>query len=548
MFSLIFSIALTTVGLDLHVTPGGNAANPGTEAAPVGTLDQARDALRTQRASGDTSAATVFIHPGAYRLEHPFTLGAEDSNTVYTAEPDTVRLYGGCELPADAFAPVTDAAALARIPEEAHAATREVDLKALGVTEVGSVPGGFESAPALPEVFFNDERMQPAHWPNEGWAEIESVVESGPAPWRNFESDKPGTFTYSGDRPARWTAAPEVWLEGYWCFDWSCETIRIGKIDPGQKRITLAENHNYGIGHGNPAPRRYRAIYLLEELDMPGEYYIDREQGILYFWPPGALEGSRVVLSLLTEPLIQLKDVANVKLSGFTIEATAGNGVRVEGGSGVTLEDCAVRNIGQDGVVVDGGESHLVQRCDIHDTGMAGLHMGGGDRKTLRPSKHAALHNHIHHISRRMRTHAYNVHMSGVGVRLAHNEINDAPHQAIGLGGNDHIIEYNEIHHAGMDSDDCGAFYMGRNPSERGNVIRYNYWHHVGSEFAHGSCAVYFDDGTGGQQVYGNVFYKAAGGNFGAVFIHGGHDNLVTNNIFIDCSRAIGAAPWSAAM
>jgi len=61
---------------------------------------------------------------------------------------------------------------------------------------------------------------------------------------------------------------------------------------------------------------------------------------------------------------------------------------------------------------------------------------------------------------------------------------------------------------------------------------------------AHGSCAIYFDDGDGGQIVHGNVFYKAAGGRFGAVFNHGGHDNVVTNNIFVSCDLAMGAAPW----
>lgn len=60
----------------------------------------------------------------------------------------------------------------------------------------------------------------------------------------------------------------------------------------------------------------------------------------------------------------------------------------------------------------------------------------------------------------------------------------------------------------------------------------------------HGSCAIYFDDGDGGQTVHGNVFYQASGGRFGAVFNHGGHDNMVGNNIFIEVSmvRAATAA------
>jgi hypothetical protein len=56
---------------------------------------------------------------------------------------------------------------------------------------------------------------------------------------------------------------------------------------------------------------------------------------------------------------------------------------------------------------------------------------------------------------------------------------------------------------------------------------------------------VYFDDGAGGQMVIGNIFYRAAGGSFGAVFSHGGHDNTVRNCIFIDCPLALGSAPWN---
>src|SRR5690606_34011885 len=67
----------------------------------------------------------------------------------------------------------------------------------------------------------------------------------------------------------------------------------------------------------------------------------------------------------------------------------------------------------------------------------------------------------------------------------------------------------------------------------------------IGSTMAHGSCAIYFDDGDGGQTVHGNVFYRASGGSFGAVFNHGGHDNTVTNNIFVECDLALGSAPWN---
>ena len=536
-----------------YVAMDGDDTNPGTVAAPFATLVRARNAIRAF-ASGHglpQGGVTVWVQDGDYPFSQSLQLSAEDSGTaespiVYCAvHAGKVRIFGGRQLPTQAFKPLA-AGDSDQIPDEVSDKVWSIDLKSLGLNEYGQFPDAFRSAVAVPELFFEDKRMTLAQWPNDGWAEVATVIESGPAPWRNYESDALGVFEFAGDRPNRWMKAKDVWLEGYWCFDWACETIRVGSIDLDKRNITLAKPHVYGIGSGNPAPRRYRAINLLEELDALGEYYLDREEGVLFFLPPGPLDNARIVLSVLSEPLIQATEVSHISFQGFTIETSVGNGLTLSDCRNVALVGCTVRNTGLDGIVVEGGDGCLIESCNVYDIGACGVIIGGGDRKTLAPSNHKVINNHIHHVSRRMRTHGYNIQLNGVGVLMAHNLIEDAPHQAIGLAGNDHIIELNEINRVGMDSDDCGAFYMGRNPSERGNIIRYNYWRHIGSDYAHGSCAIYFDDGTGGQTVHGNVFYKAAGGNFGAVFIHGGHDNVVTNNIFIECSRAIGAAPWNA--
>lgn len=537
---------------EFHVAPQGQDTDVGTRAAPFASLERARTAVRSLKQGGGlpSSGVTIWIHGGEYARTATFELTADDGGetnrpVIYRAvEGAEVRLVGGRRLSAAAFRPLINPDTLLRLEPAARSQVLCADLRALGITNYGVFPDQFSGATVVPELFFNDQRMTLARWPNEGWSEFSKVVESGPAPWRQHASDKLGAFAYDGDRPARWLRAPAVWLQGYWCFDWSSETIRVQSIDTNHHHITLAKAHHYGLGSGNPGPRRFFAVNLLEELDHPGEYFVDRDAGELLFWPPGPLRDAHVVLSTMTAPVIALRDTSFVTLYGLTVEACAGQGIEIRGGRNGTLINCRVRNTGTDGVVVEGGTQHRVLDCDIFDTGMAGLKIGGGDRKTLRPCGHEAVNNHIHDVSRRQRTHAYHVHLDGVGVRLAHNLLNDGPHQAIGLAGNDHVIEYNEIHHTGMETDDCGSFYMGRNPSERGSVLRYNYWHHIGSTRNHGSCAVYFDDGAGGQTVFGNVFYRAAGGSFGAVFSHGGHDNTVRNCIFIECPLAFGSAPW----
>ena len=543
-------ISLPGLSAEVHVATEGAASGDGTVTAPFATLEQARDALRsTEKSTG----ATVIVHAGDYEMDASFQLGPEDGGTheapiVYrAAEGEEVRLAGGRALDTAMFVPVTDAAILTRIEPAAGGQVLVCDLGALGITELGEMPEHFQAPPVVPELFFEGERMTLARWPNEGWAEIKEVVESGGAPWRNHASDALPVFAYDGERPARWLQAPGVWLQGYWCFDWAIDTLKIGAIDPEKKRITLSQQHHYGLGSGNPAPRRFVALNLLEELDQPGEYYIDREHALLYFWPPRAITDARVVLSLLTGPVIEAEDARHLSLEDFTVEDTAGNGIAICGGSDVRVAGCTVRNSGHTAIEIDGGEAHTVLSCDLYDTGMHGIRIAGGDRKTLRPSRHVIENNVIHHVSRRQRTATYHITMNGVGIRVAHNVLHDAPHQSVLFSGNDHVFEFNELYNISMDSDDCGALYMGRNPSERGSVIRYNYFHDVGSDFAHGSCAVYFDDGTGGQLVHGNVFVHAAGGSFGAVFIHGGHDNTVSNNIFVECHRALGHAPWNAA-
>ncbi|HUW61242.1 MAG TPA: right-handed parallel beta-helix repeat-containing protein [Candidatus Bathyarchaeia archaeon] len=540
LFSCLLALScMPALALEFHVSPDDGPA----------ALVQARDAVRAARQAGTVEdPVTIWLHGGVYAMPETFTLTSEDSGTAnspvaYKAAPaESPRLIGGRLIPDAAFQPVTGAEP--RVAPEARDSIRCADLKSIGITEYGTLPDRFEGPPPLPELFDNGKPMTLARWPNDGWAHVAAVVESGPAPWRNHASESLPVFEYEGDRPLRWKTAPTVWLEGYWCFDWSSDTIRVGSIDTDQRRITLATTHHYGLGHGNTGPRRFYALNLLEELDAPGEYYLDRDDGQLYFIPPSNDPGAEIILSTLDKPILALDGASHVAIEGIAFEACMGDAIHVTGGSNVLIDRCIVRNTGQGGISVNGGERHTVARCDVHDTGGFGISLSGGDRKTLTPCGHAATDNHIYRVSRRQRTHAYHAHLSGVGVTLAHNLIHDGPHQAIGLSGNDHIIEFNEIHHTGMETDDCGAFYMGRNPSERGSIIRYNFWHHIGSSLAHGSCAIYFDDGDGGQTVFGNVFYKAAGGNFGAVFSHGGHDNVVDNNIFIECKRALGHAPW----
>ncbi len=539
---------------ELHVATGGSDIAAGTSSQPFATLERARDELRKLRAAGQLAeGARVVVHGGVYELAAPFQLTAVDSGTAEVpvifgaASGEEVRLIGGHTLEGDQFVPVTDKRLVDRLNPEARDHVVAIELAALGVRDLPAYPTRFRGAPAVPELFFNDCRMQVARWPNQGWATIARIVESGARPRDGDTSGRPGIFEYAEDAPGRWDVSAGVWLNGYWCYDWHEETIRVGSIDSATRRITLAEPAIYSIMPGNPSPRRYRALNVLEELDAPGEYYLDYAGNQLLFWPPEPLSGARCLLSTLHAPCIRLDEVSHVRLQGLVVEATLADGVLVTGGSDVRIEGCTVRNTRQLGIRIEGGTRHSVQSSDISDTGSGGISLSGGDRKTLVPGEHEVVNCHIHHYSALQLTYANALLIAGVGHRAAHNLIHDAPHQAIGIHGNDHLFELNVVHHICLETDDCGAYYKGRNPSCRGNVVRHNFWYDIGSPMGHGNAAIYFDDGDGGDVVTGNVFLRCGDpgkGSFGTVFSHGGHGLAADNNIFIDCKRALGSAPW----
>jgi len=122
-----------------------------------------------------------------------------------------------------------------------------------------------------------------------------------------------------------------------------------------------------------------------------------------------------------------------------------------------------------------------------------------------------------------------------VGNVASHNLIHNAPHEAIYFSGNEHLIEYNEIYDIVKETGDAGAIHTGRDYTWRGNVIRYNYFHDLHGPGLFGVMGVYLDDFMSGTIVYGNIFYRAGR----AVFLGGGRDNTVENNVFIDCEASV---------
>ena len=549
-------------GLSLHVSPRGDDAGDGSAKRPFASLERARDEIRALRQKGGLppGGAEVVVHGGQYAVARTFELsdidsGSEASPIVFRAARGEKPVFGGGTR-LTGWRVLSEADGYPQIPAEARGKIWIADLRTCGITNLlplklgGYASGnGFRTYPAH-ELFFDGRAMCLARGPNAGFLRIKDVAVKDGTKGYDREGSKTGKFFYEGDRARRWAGEPDLWLYGYWFWDWADSYERVVSIDPEQRLITLAQPwHNYGFSAGAP----FYAVNALSELDAPEEWYMDRTRGRILFYAPTDPRQASVALSRFDAPMVELANVSWCNFIGLTWELGSADAIHLKGGEHCLLAGCVVRHFAGNGVEIDGGRRHAIVSCDIHSLGRGGTTVRGGNRKTLKPGGHLIENCDISDLSRIDHTYTPAVILDGVGNRIAHNRLHDIRSSALRVGGNDHTVEYNEVYIVVTESDDQGGADMWGNPTYRGNVYRYNYWHHIGNWRGQGEqpkcgqAGIRLDDAICGTLILGNVFERCSAGRtgFGGVQIHGGKDNVLENNLFMNCAAAVSFSPWS---
>lgn len=531
-----------------YVAPNGSDDADGSKSRPFRTLERARDAVRSLKQSrgGELpqGGVRIVIGGGEYPWQRTFELTAEDSGTaerpiVYQAKPGQAVVFrGGVRI--TGWKPISDATLRDKLDAPIRSRVLEANLKTLGVEDWGD-------ATALrrrPELFVDGAPQTLARWPNEGFVKTGDILGKDTFKvWNRIEGCRDGKFHYVEERPGRWVDEPDVRLYGYWFWDWFEEYQKVAAIDADGKTFTLSEPYS---NYGYRKDQRYYALNVFRELDAEGEWYLNRRNGMVYWLPPQGADVSKaeVVLSVFDQPFVTMTDVEHVTLRGLTLQEGRGNAIHIRSGVDCLVADCTIQRFGGDAIVVEGGRHHGIFGCTMHTLGCGGTRVAGGDRQTLTPGGHFVENCHVFDISRLKRTYTPAVHLDGCDNRIAHNFFERMPSSAMRIEGNDHLIELNVIRNVVQESDDQGGVDMFGNPLYRGVVIRWNRWSDIRGGTQHGAAGVRLDDMISGVTVYGNLFERCGAVHFGGVQIHGGKENLVDGNLFVDCLAGMSFSRW----
>ena len=272
---------------------------------------------------------------------------------------------------------------------------------------------------------------------------------------------------------------------------------------------------------------RFVFFNLLEEIDEPGEWAFDAKSKKLVLYPDDKFgKNSVCAVGTLDAPFFLLKSCNDVSIKGIVFAAKCGEHcVVIDGGSGNLVAGCRFSGV-RKGVTATGSRNR-VQSCDFFGLLDNGVTLAGGEVKSMTRGGNVVENCLFSEFGIMSGGYADAVVVDGCGNAVRHCEMHGAIGHAMDIRGPENLVEYCRIYDVCRDHDDSGALYA-NGVWSYGTVIRYN---DIGTSVGL-SSGIYLDDFCCGTTVYGNILRNV--GHFG-VFLSGGRDITVENNIFTGC-------------
>jgi hypothetical protein len=553
VFAILLAIALVQVqAAEIHVAPAGDDAVAGTIERPVRSLTRARELIRQQPAAPG-AGRTVVLHNGVWRITSPLKFGPEDSGITWrAAQPGRATISGGRELKG----------------------WKSNANGSWSLTVAGVADGSF----FFRELFVNGRRAIRARTPNDDFFRVEKAG-----------ADRRTSFTFKAGEVKPVADLDQVELVFF--HDWSITRVGVRSVDEAASVLTMTDNIGgsaapFAIDNFEPHPRYFlenSALYL----DAPGEWFLDRQTGVLTYRPLAgeAIETTIAVVPVATQ-LIDVtgepgKPVRALRFEGIHFEhcawqipargfaegqanyhepRTADGGI-LRGTVPAAIrfglaEDCVVSGarisqLGGGGIAFGSRTRNCVMRdLVVTDVSGNGVFIGEDTSRAVdgrpwwqaNPGEAASGNRVESSLIERCGRQFHGAVGIWVGFTqgsvIRNNELRDLPYTGISLGwmwnptrtpNGNNLVEGNHIHHVmQLLSDGGGIYTLGRQP---GTVLRANHIHDIPVNLGRAeSNGMFIDEGSTDLVIEDNAIYNL---DRSPLRFHQAGVNNVRNNLLV---------------
>lgn len=556
-------------GQKIFVSTVGDDSGDGSEEEPLRTLEKAIDVANEMREDSD-KLIEILLREGTYSVTNTIKIinsQKDDSLLKISAYQDEkVTINAGVDIPLSAMNIADSDFTNAIIDKPNAGSVLQYNLKDAQIEDFGeiSLRGHliFDEKEAQAELSLNGEVQKLAGWPNGEYTGLIKPIDSNEYGKRTKSGIANGcSFKVNYDRPSQWSKPEQAWLSGTIGPNYEFDYYPVSRFDSKEKRVYLSR----GALEKYYTEPYYRFENVPEELDEPGEYYIDRQSGMLYFYPPEDAPKDSVLTITMSTPtldvsrkapnsMFRIENSKNIVFENLIFKGGRGSAITGKNNSNIKFINCEINSFGENGIRFDASTDITISDCKIHDVGQDGiLFVSCGNYQTLSPSNIVVSNNDIYNFARLERSYKTGIDFGYrcVGATAANNHIHNGPHAGMIFYGVNNDIYGNEFDHLVTEFSDMDALYCNNSsyPWERGNKIHNNYFHDIGKSSMNGRHqinvrAIRTDNRGCGLNIYENLFYNIGdGGNgngnngIGAITAEGTR-NRIFNNLFVDCNEA----------
>jgi len=522
---------------------------------PFATVTRALKAVRESKMKDAKQRSNILIRGGCYFLHEPLLLGPQDSGLLLSAyRKEKVIISGGRKI----------------------GAWKEVEVSGRKLW-AADIPEVREGKWFFRELWINGRRAVRARNPNHEYFNVVNLPDTT-SEWTKGQS----RFRFREGDLKSWADATNA--EVIVMTRWVESRLPIVSVDEKERIVTFGKRSVFQLA---PADLYY-VENALDILDEPGEWYLDRTAGRVYYAPQQGevmakveaiapvltqvvrIEGKpetkqfvqQVAFRRLTfshtewcfpEGFQSVKNKPQISpepkedIGGFAQAAIGVPGAMWgEGAHECSFENCTFSNLGNYGLeLARGCVSNRIVGCEFGDLGAGGIKIG---ETAIRQNEEEQ--SGFNEIGNCEIHDGGKVFASAIGVwigqspnnRIRHNLIYDFYYTGISIGwtwgygpslATNNLVAFNHVHHIGVKSDgdgpilsDMGGIYtLGKQPGTR---VLNNLWHDIAG-LRYGGWGIYFDEGSSGILAASNVVYRTTHGGFHQ---HYGETNLIWNNVF----------------